>query len=116
ENASLPALSADDGMSPDEFRLPEGDTPGNTADGAKRFHVSVRVTDESVGEIPALAYSWFDPDSEKYQTARSQPIALRVMPAQVVSAGDVVRGSDRADQRAASGGDRAVAMAAPHSS
>jgi hypothetical protein len=123
ENASLPALSADDGMSPDRFRLPDGDVSGNVADGAKRFHVSVRVTDESVAEIPALAYSWFDPDAEKYETAHSNPIALRVMPAQVVSAGDVVRGPGRADRRAASddekrqpagGGDRAVATAAPN--
>jgi hypothetical protein len=123
ENASLPTLSADDGMSPNRFRLPEGDVPGNITDGAKRFHVSVRVTDESVGEIPALTYSWFDPDVEKYQTAHSKPIALRVMPAQVVSAGDVVRGPGRADRRAASddkhsptgsGGERAVAMAAPN--
>ncbi len=50
----------------------------------------MRVTDESVGEIPALAYSWFDPDSQTYQTTRSKPIALRVMPAKVVSAADVV--------------------------
>jgi hypothetical protein len=112
ENASLPALSADDGMSPDRFRLPEGDVPGNVADGAKRFHVSVRVSDESVGEIPALAYSWFDPDAEKYETAHSKPIALRVMPAQVVSAGDVVSGPGRTGHRAASGRDRGVATAA----
>jgi len=57
---------------------------------SKQFQLSVRVTDESVGEIPALAYSWFDPDSQTYQTARSKPIALRVMPAKVVSAADVV--------------------------
>ncbi|MGH7139655.1 MAG: hypothetical protein ACREHD_28280, partial [Pirellulales bacterium] len=69
ENAGLPALSADDGMSPVRFRLPEGDVPGDLADGAKRFHVSVRVIDVSVGAIPALAFSWFDPDAEKYETA-----------------------------------------------
>lgn len=107
DNASLPPLSADGGMSPDQFRLPEGEVTGTMSEGSdkpgkpgpskkpgvlpsKQFHVSVRVTDESVGEIPALAYSWFDPDSRTYQTARSKPIALRVMPAKVVSAADVV--------------------------
>ncbi|NLS95526.1 MAG: protein BatD [Planctomycetaceae bacterium] len=90
ENASLPPLTADGGLNPDLFRLPEGDIPGTMDDGAKRFHVSVRVSSESVAEIPALAYSWFDPQTETYQTARSKPIALRVMPAQVVSADDVV--------------------------
>jgi hypothetical protein len=94
ENASLPPLSADGGLAPGRFRLPEGDVPGTMADGVKKFHLSVRVSDESVTEIPALAYSWFDPATETYRTARSKPIALRVMPAQVVSAGDVVSSSN----------------------
>lgn len=118
ENASLPPLSADGGLKPDRFRFPEGDVPGTMADGVKRFHVSVRVSSEALTEIPALAYSWFDPKTETYQTARSKPIALRVMPAQVVSASDVVSGSDSpvvpADQNepAASGQPRQVASAA----
>ena len=90
DNASLPPLSAEGGLNPDRFRLPEGDTPGKMADGVKQFQISVRVTDESVIEIPKLAYSWFDPETETYRTAHSKPIALRVMPAQVVSASDVV--------------------------
>lgn len=109
DNASLPPLSADGGMNPDRFRLPEGEVTGTLEDAdksqkpgfskkpgfsaaspSKQFQVSVRVTDESVGEIPALAYSWFDPDSQSYQTTRSKPIALRVMPAKVVTAAEVV--------------------------
>ena len=90
DTASLPPLSADGGLNPNQFRLPEGDTPGTMADGVKQFQVSVRVTDDSVIEIPKLAYSWFDPQTETYRTAHSKPIALRVMPAQVVSASDVV--------------------------
>ncbi|NUQ62554.1 MAG: BatD family protein [Pirellulales bacterium] len=106
DNASLPPLSADGGMSPQRFRLPADDIAGTTTvDGeqeklgvpekqsivrGKQFRVSVRVCDESVSEIPPLAYSWFDPESGTYQTTRSKPIALRVMPAKVVSADDVV--------------------------
>ncbi len=93
ENASLPPLSAEGGLNPDLFRIPEGDVPGAMKDGVKEFRVSVRVSSESVTEIPALTYSWFDPATETYQTARSKPIALRVMPAQVVSAADVVSSS-----------------------
>ncbi len=93
DTASLPPLSADGGLNPGQFRLPEGETPGKMADGVKQFQVSVRVTDDSVIEIPKLAYSWFDPQTEMYRTAHSKPIALRVMPAQVVSASDVVTGS-----------------------
>ena len=90
ETASLPDLTADGGMSPDLFRLPEESPSGVFRDGRRQFEVTVRVKDESVTEIPAVAYSWFDPVTEDYQTARSSPIALRVLPAQVVSADDVV--------------------------
>lgn len=120
ENASLPPLSADGGLNPDHFRLPEGDVPGTMTDGAKEFDVSVRVSDESVGEIPALAYSWFDPTTETYHTARSKPIALRVMATQVISADDVVskaapsRQSDNAGRSGDDDGNgRDVATATP---
>lgn len=89
-NAKLPSLSADGGLSPDQFRLPDGDVAGVVEDGGKQFTVSVRVLDESVSELPAIAYSWFDPEKESYRTARSKPIALRVMPAQMVGADAVV--------------------------
>ena len=112
DNAGLPPLSADGGMSPERFRLPAGEIAGTMSEAtgnsakpglsrdsgfslSKQFQVSVRVTDESAGEIPALAYSWFDPDRQTYQTTRSKPIALRVMPAQVVSAADVVSNPSR---------------------
>lgn len=91
-NAKLPLLSADGGLSPEQFRLPEGDVAGVVEEGGKQFSVSVRVLDENVSELPAIAYSWFDPEKETYQTARSKPIALRVMPTQMVGADSVVSG------------------------
>jgi hypothetical protein len=92
EGAVLPSLSADDGLNPQQFRLPQGDVPGvfDSEQGTKQFSVSVRVLDESINEIPAIAYSWFDPLQEVYQTTYSKPVALRVMPAQVVGADSVV--------------------------
>ena len=92
KGATLPPLSADGGLDPSRFRLPEGDVAGAFQDDqdAKQFVVSVRVLDESVNEIPAIAYSWFDADKETYLTSRSKPIALRVMPAKVVGADAVV--------------------------
>ena len=103
ENASLPSLAADGGMNPELFRLPEGDSSGTTEDGTKTFQVSVRVKDESVSEIPALAYSWFDPEEEKYHTTHSKPIALRVMPATIVSADDVVSAPTKKTDQAGGG-------------
>ncbi len=105
EGAALPSLSADGGLDPERFRLPEGDVAGAFDDKqhSKQFTVSVRVLDESISEIPAIAYSWFDVDKEAYQTTRSKPIALRVMPAQVVGAESVVtnqRGKSPGGQQA----------------
>ena len=100
ENASLPALSADGGLDPKRFRLPDDQPAGILENGEKRFRVYVRVADEQVGEIPSVAYSWFDPQAERYGTARSKPIALRVMPAQIVSASDVVSGAASAGSEA----------------
>ncbi len=88
--AALPPLAAS-GLSPHEFRVPEGEVAGIHRDGAKHFEITIRVLDENVREVPPIAYSWFDPESGQYQTAKSRPIALSVGAAQVVSAGDVVR-------------------------
>ncbi|QEF98206.1 hypothetical protein Mal15_22550 [Stieleria maiorica] len=92
QGATLPPLSADGGLDPQHFRLPEGDVTGAIEDDqdGKKFFVSVRVLDEGISEIPAIAYSWFDAEQEQYRTTRSKPIALRVMPAQVVGADAVV--------------------------
>ena len=104
KTAQLPNLSADGGMSPDQFRLPAESPSGVFRNGRKQFELTVRVMDESVKEIPQLTYSWFDPATERYETARSDPIALRVLPAEVISADDVVSATDRngSDQSAES--------------
>ncbi len=97
EKTGLPPLSADGGLADGQFRLPPNEPTGTYSDGIKQFKVSVRVADESVVEIPAIAYSWFDPQLESYQTARSDPIALRVMPAVTISSSDVVSSATRAN-------------------
>ena len=76
----------------EQFRLPGDAISGQVVTGTKAFRVPVRVMDENVTEIPALPYSWFDPELAEYQTTYSLPIALSVRPAQIVSADDVVTG------------------------
>ena len=88
--ASLPPLDAEGLLAAERFRVPSADLTGTlTDDGAKRFTAVVRVLDESVPEIPALAYSWFDPTTGSYQTTRSRPIALAVRSAEIIGAADV---------------------------
>jgi len=90
ETAVLPPLTADGGLSPQDFRIPDAKTAGIYAGGAKRFEVTVRALHTGVTTIPPLAFSWYDPERQEYRTTRSQPVALSVRPAQVVSAEDVV--------------------------
>ncbi len=89
-NVALPRLEGEHGFSPTQFRLPEGDVSGEIAGDSKIFKLPVRVLDDTVREIPALHYSWFDPDLGRYETSESRPIALSVRPAQMISARDVV--------------------------
>jgi len=90
ETAVLPPLTADGGLALRDFRIPDAKTAGVYADGAKRFEVTVRALHEGVTAIPPIAFSWYDPARQEYQTTRSRPVALSVRPVQVVSAADVV--------------------------
>jgi len=94
-NVALPRLAGEHGLSPEQFRLPDGDISGEIVGDAKVFRLPVRVLDDTVREIPALRYSWFDPDLGRYETSESRPIALSVRPAQMISAGDVVSNTQK---------------------
>jgi len=72
------------------FRSPAGNASGLVTENRKEFSMTVRVLDESASEIPPIEYAWFDPTLERFATAQSQPIALRVLPGQMVTARDVV--------------------------
>ena len=90
ETLSLPSLEGL-GLSPQSFRLPDGPVSGRVDADKKQFEIVVRVLRDDVTEIPPLAFSWFDPELGQFQTTRSEPIALSVNRAAVVSADDVVR-------------------------
>lgn len=91
DNASLPPLFADGkGLDPKQFSVPDGQVAGEVTRDGKQFTLSVRVTDPAVNQIPPMAYSWFDPEQGKYVTTLSDPIALQVGRAKIVSSGDVV--------------------------
>ncbi|MDE0884617.1 MAG: hypothetical protein OSB70_03675 [Myxococcota bacterium] len=89
-NVSLPNLEGPQGLPKESFGLAEEAPSGKIVDGAKVFRIPVRILDEDIAEIPALPFSWFDPDLGEYQTSYSRPIALSVRPAQLISAADVV--------------------------
>ncbi len=91
DRCSLPRLS--NSLDENSFQLPNEEPVGLVAGKSKQFKVSVRVKDATVGQLPAIEFSWFDPKQEKFITASSKPIALQVNAAQIVSAADVVSSS-----------------------
>ena len=84
ETATLPTLSSEGWFSGAHFRTPEGELVGELDGDVKRFSAVVRVADEGVVGIPELPFSWFDPETERFESTRSRPIALSVSEGQVV--------------------------------
>lgn len=110
EKMSLPSLKSEGGLDEQKFQIPDDDPAGIFEPGLKQFKVTVRINDESVTEIPPIAFSWFNPTRGEYQTAYSSSIPIDVDPAQIVSADDVVSGAPqrKADNQAANDMDRNV--------
>lgn len=89
--AGLPRFDADGLFDKEQFRLPEEPPPGLVSEDGKRFEASLRVIDAEVREVPAIAYSWFDAKTRRFETTYSRPIALSVGAAQIIGADDVDR-------------------------
>lgn len=107
-SAGLPRLDAPGQFDPTQFRLPDEEPAGLVDEDGKHFRMTVRVLDARVREIPALAYSWFDADTRRFETTHSLPIALSVGAAQVVGADAVTSagiGAGEAAGAAGTGGD-----------
>ena len=90
ESAGLPPLDAPGLLPSADFRVPEGELAGLMGDDGKEFVAVVRARHQGVREIPALEFSWFDPQKQRFETTRSRPVALAVGDAERIGAGDVV--------------------------
>ena len=92
DRAGLPPLTAGGGLDPLDFRQADAEPTGEVADDTKVFEVTVRVEHDRVARVPPIEYAWWNPKLRAYETTQSEPIALQVGEAKVVSAQDVVRG------------------------
>lgn len=83
-NGSLEALSAPrldrvDALTRD-FEIPSDSLAGSVMGAEKVFTQTIRAKRDDVREIPAIPFSFFDPDSGKFFTAKSDPIPIKVRP------------------------------------
>lgn len=88
---SLGKLDGEGRLPKDKFTVPADPPTGELTDDGKTktFKVTAQVIGPTT-EVPALAFSYFDPMKGAYQTIHSEPIALSVKGGSVVGAGDVV--------------------------
>jgi len=91
DTLALGRLDGDGGLPKDKFVVPSDPATGELSDDGKTktFKVTAQVTGPAT-EVPAIAFSYFDPTKSTYQTIHSEPIALSVAGTSVVSASDVV--------------------------
>lgn len=94
DTLSLGKLDGDGRLPKDKFTVPAEPPTGELSDEGKTktFKITAQVTGPTT-EIPALAFSYFDPTRSTYQTIHSEPIALSVKGGSFVGAGDVVSGA-----------------------
>lgn len=62
----------------DRFLVPDEPLAGVVQDDAKIFSTTLRPRSADVNAIPAIPYSYFDPNSERFVTTASNPIAVTV--------------------------------------
>ena len=104
----LPDLNIASGLSETFFSIPNEPPVGELIQSSngkmiKQFMLPVRIKSDRVREIPPLPFSFFNPQQGKFQTVRSQPIALSVTDVARVGANDVVgvQEPSQAEQNAA---------------
>ena len=92
-----PDLAGKHALAEDKFEIIDAPATGEpTDDGSARlFKISLRLKNTDVREIPALPFSYFNPQSGAYETARSRPIALSVAGSSVVGAAQVQSGVEK---------------------
>jgi hypothetical protein len=90
-SVAFPKLDVDGMLPARDFAVAADPPSGELREGAKVFSAVIRVKRAEVREIPELAYSFFDPVTERFETARSRPIALSVGAAEIVGPSQVVR-------------------------
>lgn len=74
----------------DSFKVTDQNLAGFVRDNTKVFVTSIRPKRAGITEIPPIPFSFFDPDSERYETVYSQAIPIQVDEAEILSMDAVV--------------------------
>jgi hypothetical protein len=90
--ASIPELV-------ENFRVPDETLAGTVSGGRKRFTQTIRAKQTDVKEIPPIEFAYFDPRTEAYAVARSEPLPILVSAVEQLDADDLTGITDQPAQR-----------------
>ena len=86
-NVQLPPLATQNRLNRD-FKIPQERAPGTVKRGAKVFTQTIRARHSEIERIPPIEFSYFDPESGRYQRAETEAIPISVASAKIVTARD----------------------------
>jgi hypothetical protein len=87
DNVALPFLQDQPDLIK-AFKVPEEMATGETNNQIKTFTQTIRAKHAEVKEIPSINLSYFNPDTRRYEYARSEPIPIQVKSTRIVTALD----------------------------
>lgn len=87
ERIELPPLQSQPELVRD-FKIPDERADGRVDGPRKIFTQTIRARSEDVTEVPPIRLSYFDTKEERYRTATTDPVPVRVNPTRVVTASD----------------------------
>ncbi|MEM9657851.1 MAG: SH3 domain-containing protein, partial [Planctomycetota bacterium] len=94
----------------DDFKVPSEPLAGFVQDDRKVFSTTIRPRKEGVAEIPAIPFTFFNPQQRDFVTVRSQPVSIDVAAAATLALEAIVGGRDAADRRVSRPGSEAAAF------
>lgn len=96
-----------------QFRIDGQPLAGFVRDSVKYFTTTIRPIDATVDSVPAIEMSFFDPETETFQTVQTEPIAIEVEDAEKLAMDSIVGPEDRSGSSESS--DETVAVSSPSS-
>lgn len=73
-----------------DFKIPKESTARETSDNSITFKYTIRATNENVIKIPKIPFSYFDIDSESYNTIYSKEIPINVIASKILGEEDII--------------------------
>ena len=80
-----------------DFQVSDQSLAGFVQDETKFFVTTIRPRSEGVTQIPAIPFSFFDPDKKAYATVYSQPISINVEKAETFQLDSIVSNVTQGD-------------------